>query len=142
LGACGRILGRTDFRRDRVPNTAEGWEDAQEGQSATVDHFLPIHLNGQLAVVALYENGLNAQFFAQVGRRTGGLNPRHSVATTSNRHGHWQFSAVSTYVTGNPMERIGLVIKGEPDDKGQNHWLARQSTIAALPAFIYLTKVR
>ena len=44
--ACGRILRRTDFRRNRVPNTAERREYAQERESAAVDHFLPIHLNG------------------------------------------------------------------------------------------------
>ena len=63
-GAVGRLLPRTDFGRNRVANTAEGREHAQEGESATVDHFLPIHLNGQLAVVALDENGIDAQLLA------------------------------------------------------------------------------
>lgn len=65
---------RTEFRRNGVANPAQGGKHAQECERTTVDHLLPIDVNGELAVVSLDELGVNAELSAQEGRRPGGLN--------------------------------------------------------------------
>ena len=93
---------RAEFRRHGLADTAERREHAQEGERAAVDDFLPIDVNGQLPVVALGENDINAQFLTQVRRRTGGLNPGDSVAATSNRHGHDNLLEVEDHAKAQP----------------------------------------
>ena len=63
------------LRRHCVANAPERGKYAQEGKRPTVDHFLSINVNGQLAIMALDHHGLDAEVLPQVGRRTGGLNP-------------------------------------------------------------------
>src|SRR6476620_9008779 len=89
LGARRRAPRGIQLRRHRVANPAERREYAQKCQGAAIDHLLAIDLNGQLAVVTFNEYGVHAQFSPQKGRRTGGLDPGHSIAAPSNRYAHW-----------------------------------------------------
>ena len=69
-----------------VANATERWQDAKERECTSVYDFLTINKHRELAVVSVHECGLNAEFLAKEGRRTGGLNSRDSVATATNRH--------------------------------------------------------
>jgi hypothetical protein len=89
LVARRRTPRGSQLRRHCVANPAERRQYAEKGQRAAVDHLLPVDQNGQLAVMALDEYGVDAQLSSQKGRRTGGLNPRHSVAAPADRDAHW-----------------------------------------------------
>src|SRR5688500_8060707 len=49
--------------RYRIPNLAQRWQDSHERERPTIDDFLAVDQNGQLAVVALDQRGFHSQFF-------------------------------------------------------------------------------
>jgi len=77
-----------DLGGNGVPNPPQRWQDSEKSERTSIYDFLAIDLYRQLSITSFDERRFNAQFLPEEGRRTGGLNPRDSVAATTNRDQH------------------------------------------------------
>jgi len=84
------------FGGNGVANALKRWQDAKKGERTSVYHLFPVDQYRQLAVLSVHQRCFNAQLLAQEGRRTGGLDPRDSIATAPNRHRHVSTSLKKT----------------------------------------------
>jgi hypothetical protein len=95
-----------EFGRNCVTNPPKRGEHPEKCKRAAVNYLFAINLDGQFAIVSTYEEHFNTELFAQKRRRTGGLNARNSIATSTNNHRH-MFVLGCTAVDADIAEGIG-----------------------------------
>lgn len=72
-------------RPDSVDDSAPGWEHAQRGQSASIDHGLSVHEHLELSIAAVNHVHVGLQFATKARRHTDGMKPRESIHAVTDR---------------------------------------------------------